>query len=41
MERKHVHTIAEEYHLQHGSVGEGAGRHIYPRATLPLSAHLH
>ena len=23
-----VHTIAEEYHLQHGSVGEGAGRHI-------------
>eukprot|EP01052_Picozoa_sp_SAG31_P006998 SAG31_NODE_329_length_17643_cov_10.377793_3_plen_87_part_00 len=27
-ERKHVHTIAEELGLQHGSVGEGISRHI-------------
>ena len=27
-ERKHVHTVAEEFGLQHGSVGSGSERHI-------------
>ena len=38
-ERKHVHTIAEEHHLQHGSAGEGADRHVQVHKTPRRFTH--